>query len=171
VTLISGPTQLNVPAGVTRIDVESASDMLTATQNALPVDGAVFAAAVADWRVLNQSDQKVKKKAGALPDLVLAENADILATVSQMTQGRPELVVGFAAETQDILENGSAKLARKGCDWIVANDVSAGSGTFGGDNNSVHLITVTGVESWPSQSKTAVSQQLARQISDYFESR
>lgn len=171
VTLISGPTQLEAPAGVTRVNVESASDMLQATQNALPVDGAVFAAAVADWRVANSSNQKVKKKAGSLPDLALTENPDILATVSQMSQGRPDLVVGFAAETQDILENGSAKLARKKCDWIVANDVSPESGTFGGDQNSVHLITTDGVDSWPPQSKAHVARQLARQISEFFESR
>jgi len=171
VTLISGPTQLDVPGGVKRIDVESASDMLTATTSALPVDGAIFAAAVADWRVANSSDQKVKKKDGALPDLTLAENPDILATVSQLKNGRPELVVGFAAETQNIIENGSSKLARKGCDWVVANDVSPDTGTFGGDSNSVHLITNNGVDSWPSQSKAEVSSQLAKQISEYFQGR
>lgn len=168
VTLISGPTRLDCPQGVTRVAVESAQDMLAATQKALPVDGAIFAAAVADWRVTNAADQKVKKQKGALPDLSLSENPDILATVSKSSENRPRLVVGFAAETQDVLANGSAKLARKGCDWIVANDVSPQSGTFGGDQNQVHLIRSSGTEAWPKQSKDDVARNLAACIAEYF---
>lgn len=169
VSLISGPTRLAVPAGVTRIDVESAEDMLAATEACLPADGAVFAAAVADWRVANASAQKVKKLDGALPDLTLTENPDILARISRMTAGRPDLVVGFAAETENIIANGITKLARKGCDWIVANDVGAGSGTFGGDDNTVHLIDKSGSEDWPRSSKQAVAVKLAARISKYFQ--
>lgn len=168
VTLISGPTRLDCPQGVTRIEVESAQDMLEATEKALPVDGAVFAAAVADWRVANASGQKVKKQDGALPDLSFAENPDILATVCKLGKNRPRLVVGFAAETQNVLANGSAKLARKGCDWIVANDVSPQTGTFGGDQNQVHLIRSSGTEEWPKQSKKDVARNLADCIAEYF---
>lgn len=169
VTLVSGPTRLDCPRGVTRVDVESASEMLAATQAALPADSAIFAAAVADWRVANASDQKVKKKDGALPDLSLAENPDILATISQLANGRPKLVVGFAAETQQIIDNGTQKLARKKCDWIVANDVSPGTGTFGGDDNQVHLIQTQGAEEWPRMSKSEVADTLADRIADYFQ--
>ena len=169
VTLISGPTRLDSPIGVTRVEVESATDMLLATERALPVDGAVFAAAVADWRVANQADQKIKKQAdGDLPDLALAENPDILATVSNHAEKRPSLVVGFAAETQTVIENGQKKLAKKACDWIVANDVSPETGTFGGDQNRVHLISKTGVEDWPLQSKADVAKNLAQRIADHF---
>jgi len=169
VTLISGPTRLDAPAGVTRVDVESATDMLIATERALPVDGAVFAAAVADWRVANQADQKIKKQAGGdLPDLALAENPDILATISNHAEKRPTLVVGFAAETQTVIENGQKKLAKKACDWIVANDVSPETGTFGGDQNRVHLISKTGIEDWPLQSKADVAKKLAQRIANHF---
>jgi len=169
VTLISGPTRLPEPDGVSTVQVESAEEMLTATQAALPADGAVFAAAVADWRVANGADQKIKKQEGRLPDLSLAENPDILATVSQLKQGRPDLVVGFAAETQKVVENGKAKLARKGCDWIVANDVSLHSGTFGGDDNTVILLSGVGEETWPPLSKKEVAVNLALKIQDYFQ--
>ncbi len=169
VTLVSGPTRLDCPRGVLRVDVESASEMLAATQAALPADAAIFAAAVADWRVANASDQKVKKQDGALPDLSLAENPDILATISQMTDGRPKLIVGFAAETQQVVDNGTAKRARKKCDWIVANDVSPGTGTFGGDDNQVHLIQIQGVEEWPRMSKSEVAKTLADRVADYFQ--
>ncbi|MBO6825203.1 MAG: bifunctional phosphopantothenoylcysteine decarboxylase/phosphopantothenate--cysteine ligase CoaBC [Sneathiella sp.] len=169
VTLISGPTRLDAPAGVTRVEVESATDMLLATERALPVDGAVFAAAVADWRVANQADQKIKKQSGGdLPDLALAENPDILATISNHAEKRPSLVVGFAAETQTVIENAQKKLAKKACDWIVANDVSPETGTFGGDQNRVHLISKTGVEDWPLQSKADVAKNLAQRIADHF---
>ncbi|WP_169543704.1 bifunctional phosphopantothenoylcysteine decarboxylase/phosphopantothenate--cysteine ligase CoaBC [Sneathiella aquimaris] len=169
VTLISGPTRLPEPEGVKTVQVQSAREMLEATQKALPVDGAVFAAAVADWRVENGSDQKIKKQDGALPSLTLAENPDILATVSQMQTGRPELVVGFAAETQNVIENGQAKLTRKGCNWIVANDVSPETGTFGGDDNSAILITDGGVDPWPTLTKKEVAVALALRISEHFQ--
>ncbi|MFC4271708.1 bifunctional phosphopantothenoylcysteine decarboxylase/phosphopantothenate--cysteine ligase CoaBC [Sneathiella chungangensis] len=169
VVLVSGPTRLDSPRGVTRQNVESANDMLAACEAALPVDAAIFAAAVADWRVASEADQKIKKKEGRLPSLSLAENPDILATVSALTQGRPALVVGFAAETEAIIENGKAKLARKGCDWIVANDVGTGTGTFGGDENHVFLLTREGVEDWPKQSKDAVARDLAARITTFFQ--
>nr|WP_277348872.1 bifunctional phosphopantothenoylcysteine decarboxylase/phosphopantothenate--cysteine ligase CoaBC [Sneathiella limimaris] len=170
VTLVSGPTRLECPSGVDRIEVESASDMLAATEKALPADAAVFAAAVADWRVANAADQKVKKQAGALPDLKLAENPDILATISWLQKGRPSLVVGFAAETENVIENGKSKLSRKGCDWIVANDVSPATGTFGGDENQVHLITPKEVEDWPKKSKAEIADLIAARIAAHFES-
>ncbi|MEH6402867.1 MAG: bifunctional phosphopantothenoylcysteine decarboxylase/phosphopantothenate--cysteine ligase CoaBC [Sneathiella sp.] len=169
VTLISGPTKLVAPAGLKTISVESAEEMLKATKAALPVDAAIFAAAVADWRVASQGDQKIKKKDGALPSFELTENPDILATVSQLDKGRPDLVVGFAAETENIIENGTAKLARKGCDWIVANDVSPDTGTFGGNENAVHLLSAAGADTWPKCSKDKVAEQLANKISEYFQ--
>ncbi|MFT6557880.1 bifunctional phosphopantothenoylcysteine decarboxylase/phosphopantothenate--cysteine ligase CoaBC [Sneathiella sp.] len=169
VTLISGPTRLPEPEGVKTVQVQSAREMLVATENALPADGAIFAAAVADWRVENGSDQKIKKQDGALPSLTLAENPDILATVSQMQTGRPELVVGFAAETQNVIENGQAKLTRKRCNWIVANDVSPETGTFGGDENSAILITGGGVDPWPTLTKKEVAVALALRISEHFQ--
>ncbi len=169
VTLISGPTKLDPPIGITVVQVESARDMLEATTSALPADGAIFSAAVADWRVASAADQKIKKKNGALPELKFAENPDILATVSGLKSDRPQLVVGFAAETENVIENGSAKLAKKRCDWIVANDVSPATGTFGGDDNAVHLITSQGTDSWPKMSKQEVSAALALQISEFFQ--
>lgn len=169
VTLVSGPTRLEAPAGVSRKCVESAKDMLTACTEALPVDAAIFAAAVADWRVDNEASQKLKKQAGKLPDLSLTENPDILATVSALEKGRPELVIGFAAETETVIENGQAKLAKKGCDWILANDVGAGTGTFGGDDNQIFLLTEDQVEDWPKQTKQQVADQLGIRISQYFQ--
>ncbi|MCF8468398.1 MAG: bifunctional phosphopantothenoylcysteine decarboxylase/phosphopantothenate--cysteine ligase CoaBC [Sneathiella sp.] len=169
VTLVSGPTRLEAPQGVRRHDVESAKEMLAACEAALPVDAAIFAAAVADWRVASEADQKIKKQAGKLPNLMLCENPDILATVSALKQGRPGLVVGFAAETEKIVENGQAKLAKKGCDWIVANDVGIGTGTFGGDDNRVFLLTRESVEDWPKQSKDEVARTLGLRISRFFE--
>ncbi len=168
VTLISGPTKLDCPDGVTRIDVQSANDMLAAARDNLPADAAIFAAAVADWRVANAADQKMKKQKGALPELTFAENPDILAQISSLDKDRPELVIGFAAETENVIENGKTKLSRKGCDWIMANDVSPASGTFGGDNNQVHLIRQGTVDAWPKQSKEEVARQLATSISEYF---
>lgn len=161
VTLITGPTQQPDPADVRVVHIESARDMLSACTEALPVDIAVCAAAVADWRVDQQNTSKIKKKNGDVPALKLEENPDILATLSALTDERPRLVIGFAAETENVIENGQKKLASKGCDWIVANDVSAG---IGGDTNAVHLIARDDVDSWPTQSKTAVASQLAARI-------
>ncbi|WP_288905230.1 bifunctional phosphopantothenoylcysteine decarboxylase/phosphopantothenate--cysteine ligase CoaBC [uncultured Sneathiella sp.] len=169
VTLVSGPTRLDTPRGVTRKSIESAKDMLAACEAALPVEAAIFAAAVADWRVEAESDQKIKKREGQLPSLSLAENPDILATVSARKSDRPSLVIGFAAETETIIENGKAKLAKKGCDWILANDVGTGTGTFGGDDNQIFLLTRDSVEDWPKQSKEAVARTLADRIAKYFQ--
>jgi len=160
VTLVSGPVHLPDPAGVTTIHVESAREMLRAVEKALPADIGIFAAAVADWRVANAGDQKIKKKGGALPDLSLAENPDILATISHLTQNRPELMVGFAAETENVIEHAQQKLAKKGCDLILANDVSPAAGVMGGETNTVHLVTASGVETWPTLSKAEVAERL-----------
>jgi phosphopantothenoylcysteine decarboxylase/phosphopantothenate--cysteine ligase len=139
--------------------------MLEAVQAALPVDAAVMAAAVADWRVANAAGSKMKKDGtGRAPALAFAENPDILATVSRMDQGRPGLVVGFAAETDDVIAHATAKRARKGCDWIVANDVSPATGIMGGSENAVTIITANGAESWPRMSKQDVARQLADRI-------
>ncbi len=170
VTLVSGPTHLPDPRGVTTIRVESARDMLAACQSALPVDVAIFAAAVADWRVASESDLKLKKQDGAdCPTLTLTENPDILKTLAHAPSDRPALVIGFAAETGSVVEKAIAKRARKGCDWILANDVSLGTGTFGGDDNTIHFITASGTEDWPAQSKQAVAQALTARIADFFQ--
>ena len=161
VTLVSGPVQLPDPPGVTVRRIESARQMLEAATAALPADAAVMAAAVADWRV-DAAPQKLKKGADA-PTLAFTQNPDILATVSQGAQ-RPPLVVGFAAETENVIENASAKRLRKGCDWIVANDVSAG--VFGEAENTVHLITADGVEDWPRLSKADVAERLVARIAE-----
>lgn len=163
VTLVSGPVEIPDPSGVKTIHVETAAEMLSAAQSALPVDVAVCAAAVADWRVDAVANEKVKKTGGRAPTLSFVENPDILATLSHGKK-RPRLVVGFAAETEKLLEHAREKLLRKGCDWIVANDVSPKSGTFGGRNNQVHLVTAGGVESWPVLSKEAVADGLVRRI-------
>jgi phosphopantothenoylcysteine decarboxylase/phosphopantothenate--cysteine ligase len=164
VTLISGPVNIPDPVGVKIIRVESAREMLKAVEQALPVDCAVFAAAVADWRVAEAGRQKIKKAQGATPALTLTENPDILATVAHRKAGRPRLVIGFAAETENVVANAKDKLARKGCDWILANDVSADTGIMGGDRNRVHLISSAGVESWPPQSKEEVAAALVARI-------
>ena len=165
VTLISGPVTLPDPPGVKIIKVESARDMLRAAEQALPVDVAIFAAAVADWRVANAGDQKIKKKAGeTTPELSLVENPDILSTVAHRTEQRPTLVIGFAAETENVAANAKAKLARKGCDWIIANDVSPQTGIMGGDSNTVQLVTADGIEAWPPQSKDEVAGMLIARI-------
>ena len=165
VTLISGPVNLPPPQNVNIINVESARDMLAAVERALPADVAVFAAAVADWRVANAGAQKIKKKAGAsTPELALTENPDILSTIAHRTSGRPGLVIGFAAETENVEANAKAKLARKGCDWILANDVSPGTGIMGGDNNTITLVTAEGVDPWPPHSKEDVAQMLISRI-------
>lgn len=138
--------------------------MLAAVESALPADIGVFAAAVADWRVANAGEQKIKKRDGALPNLSLAENPDILATVSRRAEGRPALMVGFAAETEQVIEHARRKLAKKGCDLIVANDVSAAAGVMGGDSNTVHLVSASGVETWPTLSKTEVARKLVERL-------
>ncbi len=164
ITFVTGPASVAPPAGVTVVPVETAAEMLAAVEAALPAEVAVFAAAVADWRVDGASSRKIKKTDGALPALALAENPDILARVSQRTADRPRLVVGFAAETHDVVAHASAKRLRKRCDWIVANDVSPGTGIMGGSENAVTLITEDGVEDWPRMTKDAVARQLARRI-------
>ena len=164
VTLVSGPVTLPDPPGVKTVKVETARDMLRAVEAALPSDIGVFAAAVADWRVATAGEQKLKKDGRGPPKLSLTENPDILATVARLKSNRPALVVGFAAETEKVIEHAKAKLKRKGCDWIVANDVSAEGGAMGGDDNTVHLITASRVESWPAQSKDAVAKNLVDRI-------
>ncbi len=147
VTLISGPVNVPDPSGVSVIHVESAREMLAAAEKALPADVAIFAAAVADWRVANAGAQKIKKAPGArTPELSLTENPDILSTIAHRAKGRPKLVIGFAAETQNVAANAKAKLASKGCDWILANDVSPQTGIMGGDRNTIALVTKDGVE-------------------------
>jgi phosphopantothenoylcysteine decarboxylase/phosphopantothenate--cysteine ligase len=164
VVLISGPVTIADPIGVTTIRVESARAMFDAVEQAMPADCAIFAAAVADWRVAEAGREKIKKQKGKTPALTLVENPDILATIAHRKSKRPRLVIGFAAETQNVVDNAKAKLARKGCDWIVANDVSPATGVMGGDRNSVHLVTHDGVESWPPQSKDEVARALIGRI-------
>jgi phosphopantothenoylcysteine decarboxylase/phosphopantothenate--cysteine ligase len=164
VILVSGPVNVPDPFGVNTVHVETAQEMFRAVEEALPADCAVFAAAVADWRVATPGREKLKKEKGGAPSLALIENADILATVAQRKDKRPALVVGFAAETESVIGNAKAKLKRKGCDWIVANDVSRETGVMGGDINSVHLVTADGVESWPSQPKDEVARALVQRI-------
>ncbi len=164
VAFITGPADVPPPPGVKVIAVETALEMSAAVDAALPVDAAVFAAAVADWRVASASDRKLKKSRDGLPVLEFAENPDILAGVAQMTDGRPRLVVGFAAETNDVIDNATAKRARKGCDWIVANDVSPATGIMGGAENAVTLISDAGAEEWPRMAKTQVATRLAARI-------
>lgn len=168
VTLVSGPTRLADPAGVETVHVETAQQMLDACLNALPADIAVCAAAVADWRVSGKAEQKLKKDSGSLPSLTLTENPDILATLSKTGSARPGLVVGFAAETEAVLEHAIAKRKRKGCDWILANDVSEGTGTFGGDRNRIHFIDGNGHEDWPDSTKAEVATTLAGKIAAHF---
>ncbi|MEN3975476.1 bifunctional phosphopantothenoylcysteine decarboxylase/phosphopantothenate--cysteine ligase CoaBC [Emcibacter sp. SYSU 3D8] len=167
-TLISGPTTLPDPANVFTVRVESAREMLAACQAALPADVAVCVAAVADWRMADGSPQKIKKNGGGPPSLKLVENPDILATLSARSNDRPGLVIGFAAETQNVVAYAQAKRDKKKCDWIVANDVSPGTGIMGGDDNTVHLVTADAVEDWPPASKSAVAERLARRIADYL---
>ncbi len=165
--LVTGPTTLPDPANMTVVHVNSADEMLKATQNALPADIVVCAAAVADWRVDRQADRKIKKN-GNIPDLKLVENPDILATLSSASPNRAQLVVGFAAETGDVIDQAAAKRTKKGCDWIVANDVSAETGIFGGSDNTVHVIDDAGIEDWPTMSKEQVGARLAARIADHL---
>ncbi len=166
-TLISGPTGLGDPPGVRVVRVESAEDMMAACQAALPVGVAVCAAAVADWKVTSANPQKLKKD-GGLPRLDLAPNPDILASLSAAGTERPALVIGFAAETENVIEHAKAKRAKKGCDWILANDVGPATGTFGGTRNRIHMIDDRGVEAWPVMTKTAVAAELAERIADHL---
>jgi len=167
VTLVSGPVALPVPTGVARVWIETAREMQAAVQAALPVDIAVMSAAVADWRVDGVASGKIKKAPGGPPSLALIENPDILAGVSAPGKQRPNLVIGFAAETTDLEANARSKLSRKGCDWIVANDVS--DDVFGADGNAVTLFTRDGAaEAWPHQSKVEVARKLAARIADHF---
>ena len=168
VVLVSGPVNLPDPPGVPVVRVETAAQMLEAVERALPADIAVFAAAIADWRPQRMSERKIKKQHGRAAALDLVENPDILATIAQRKSGRPALVIGFAAETEDVIANAKGKLARKGCDWILANDVSAATGVLGGDANTIHLISAAGVESWPPQSKDAVARTLVQRIAAAF---
>jgi phosphopantothenoylcysteine decarboxylase/phosphopantothenate--cysteine ligase len=165
--LVAGPSHEPDPPGVRVVHVETAREMLSACEAALPADVAVCAAAVADWRVAETAGQKIKKN-GKPPALKLAENPDILKTLSAAGNRRPRLVVGFAAETTDIVRHAREKLARKGCDWILANDVSPSSGTFGGDSNTIHLVDAVGVEDWPVLSKRDVAERLAQRIGAHF---
>ncbi len=165
VTLISGPTNIEKPRGVNIIDVKSARDMMAATENTLPADALICVAAVADWHVKNANDQKIKKQGNDLPIIEFAENPDILKTISHH-ENRPKLVIGFAAETENVLDNAKSKLNKKGCDWILANDVS---GTvMGGDQNQIHFITNEGLENWPTMDKKSVAEKLAHSIKEFF---
>jgi phosphopantothenoylcysteine decarboxylase/phosphopantothenate--cysteine ligase len=165
--LVTGPTGLPDPAGVTVRRVETALDMLAACKAALPVDVAVLAAAVGDWRIDGARQQKLKRSTDGPPTLDLVENPDILATIAAADE-RPELVVGFAAETDNVVDNAVAKRRVKGCDWIIANDVAPGSGTFGGDHNTVHVVTEDGVEAWPTLTKNEVARRLADRIASHL---
>lgn len=169
VVFVTGPADVPPPQGVQVVRVETAQQMSDAVDASLPVDAGVFAAAVADWRVASASDRKLKKSRDGMPALEFAENPDILKRVSQLADGRPSLVVGFAAETDDVVEHATAKRARKGCDWIVANDVSPETGIMGGSENAVTLITEQGAEIWPRMDKHAVAKRLAQQIADALE--
>jgi len=165
VTLVSGPVAVPDPAGVKVVKVESADEMLAACLAAGKLEVAVFAAAVADWKMARPATAKMKKKPGAAPPaLDLTPNPDILATISRPGPNRPTLVVGFAAETENLVANAIEKRTRKGCDWIVANDVSPATGTFGGESNTVHLISADGVQDWPTLGKERVAMQLAGAI-------
>ena len=167
--LVTGPSVENDPPGVEIVRVESAREMYDACMAALPADIAVCAAAVADWRPAQADESKIKKQAGAPPPrLEMVENPDILRALSTAENQRPGLVIGFAAETDDVVENATAKRDRKGCDWIVANDVSPATGTFGGDSNTVYLVAGSGVETWPTMRKTEVAARLAERIAGHF---
>jgi phosphopantothenoylcysteine decarboxylase/phosphopantothenate--cysteine ligase len=167
-SLITGPVALPDPAGVSVVHVESAADMLIACQAALPAEIAVCAAAVSDWRIATAASEKLKKDRGGPPALELTENPDILRTLSQAENRRPGLVVGFAAETEKVVEHAVEKRQRKGCDWILANDVSPETGTFGGDSNVIHFVHEDGVEDWPRMTKQEVAERLAQRIAAHM---
>jgi phosphopantothenoylcysteine decarboxylase/phosphopantothenate--cysteine ligase len=169
VTLVSGPTHLAPPPGVDVVRVETALEMLDAVRAALPADVAIFAAAVADWRVASRASEKIKKGAKGAPALELTENPDILKTIAHLAPGkRPPLVIGFAAETEHVIDYAKSKRKAKGADWIVANDVSPETGIMGGDRNTVHLITAQGVESWPELDKTQVARRLIARAAQWL---
>ena len=168
--LVSGPVALQAPPGVELRRVETAEQMLKACESEMPADIAIFTAAVADWRVAAEAPEKLKKGAGGPPSLSLAENPDILATISRHAL-RPALVVGFAAETEKVTEHAAQKLNKKGCDLIVANDVSKASGVFGGDRNTVHLVSASGVESWPQMGKDEVANKLVERLAHMLSER
>jgi len=166
VTLVAGPVQLPTPAGVARIDVETAREMLSAVDASLPADAAIMVAAVADWRTADAAGQKIKKDGSGQPaPLALVENPDILATLGRHAL-RPKLLVGFAAETQKVADHAQAKLAKKGADWIVANDVSGtpGDSVMGGDDNAVQIVSAQGIESWPCLPKQVVADKLIEKV-------
>lgn len=163
--LVSGPVSLPIPAGAQMMPVETAQEMLDTCLAELPADIAICTAAVADWRVAERSAEKLKKAVGGPPSLSLTENPDILATISR-SQKRPAIVVGFAAETEKVLDHAAQKLRKKGCDLIVANDVGSEAGVFGGDRNTVHLVSASGVESWPEMTKDQVAERLMGRLSD-----
>ena len=165
--LISGPTNLSNPIGVTVHRVGSAVEMLEACKRELPADIVVCAAAVADWRALHPTDEKIKKN-GVVATLELTENPDILSSLSQSKSNRPRLIVGFVAETGSVVDKALDKLARKKCDWMIANDVSVGTKTFGGANNTVHIVDQNGIESWPEMSKKSIGERLADRIADHL---
>lgn len=165
-TLVSGPVELASPSNVKLLKITTALEMLNACESSLPVDVAVCAAAVADWRPNALANSKIKKtEDGAAPTIALTQNPDVLATLSHSAK-RPALVIGFAAETENVIAHAQAKRQRKGCDWIVANDVSPGTGIFGGDKNLVHLITADGIEDWPLLDKRDVGRRLTARIAD-----
>lgn len=169
VTLIAGPVTIADPTGVKTVRVVTAAEMFEAVSHALPADIAIFAAAVADWRATKPNAEKLKKAAGKEPPaLKLTENTDILKTIGQRTKGRPELVIGFAAETESVIAHAQKKLNSKACDWIIANDVSPETGIMGGDRNTVHIVTRDGVESWPEMTKTDVADRLMERIAARF---
>ncbi len=166
VVFVTGPADAARPQGAQIVEVQTAREMLEAAQAALPVDAAICAAAVADWHVIGASDQKLKKSKDGTPALEFGENPDILKTIANHQTARPTLVVGFAAETNDVIDNATAKRLRKGCDWIVANDVRPETGIMGGDENAVTLISAEGADTWPRMSKTDVARRLATAVSD-----
>lgn len=167
VTFVTGPAEATPPQGASIVPVQTADEMLKAVTGALPADAAIFAAAVADWKVESATDSKIKKtKTGKPPALKLSENPDILATISKKRKNRPQLVIGFAAETDNVIANATAKRKRKGCDWIVANDVSPETGIMGGTENAVTIIDAGGAEAWPRASKTDVARRLAERLAD-----
>jgi phosphopantothenoylcysteine decarboxylase/phosphopantothenate--cysteine ligase len=168
VVLVSGPTHLPLPEGAHVVPVESAEEMLQACREALPADVAIFTAAVADWRVKRSAADKIKKQQEGPPKLELVENPDILKTIANLQPGRPALVIGFAAETADVTANARKKLDAKGCDWVVANDVSPGTGIMGGERNAVQLVTRAGVEHWPDLPKAEVARRLMRRITEHL---
>ena len=167
VTLIAGPVGLPDPPDVAVLRVETADEMLAAVERSLPADIGIFAAAVADWRVAEAASEKIKKAKGGTPTLALVENPDILRVVARKGPLRPALVVGFAAETENVVEHARAKRKSKGCDWIVANDVSPDTGVMGGNRNTVHIITADGVENWPEMDKDAVAERLAARMAEH----